>query len=38
MNRLRQALAGCSVGAWAGFLLVFLPVAGALLFIGSAAR
>lgn len=38
MNRLRQALAGCTVGAWAGFLLVYLPVVGAFLFIGSATR
>lgn len=36
MNRLRQALAGCTVGAWAGFLLVYLPVVGAVLFVGFA--
>lgn len=36
MNRLRQALAGCTTGAWAGFLLVYLPVVGAVLFVGFA--
>ncbi|HEX2756314.1 MAG TPA: hypothetical protein VHM48_12670 [Candidatus Limnocylindrales bacterium] len=36
MNPRRDWLAGCTVGAWTGFALVYAPVVGAVLFVAFA--